>query len=67
MLGMPVTLLDLLDSEKLMSSEPGSEDPSVLTSTLGLEGPRFLHFFTESRAGVHLPVVLTSVFRPPLL
>jgi hypothetical protein len=67
MLGMPVTLLGLLDTDRLMTSEPGSEDPSVLASTLELEMPRFLRFFTESGAGVHLPVLLTSVFRPPLL
>jgi hypothetical protein len=67
MLGMPVTLLGLLDTDRLMTSEPGSEDHSLLTSMLEPEQPSFLHFFTETRAGVHLPVLLTSVFRPPLL
>lgn len=67
MLGMPVTLLDVLDLERLLTSEPGSEDPSVLAPMLEPERPGFLHFLTESRAGVHLPVLLTSVFRPPLL
>lgn len=66
MLGVPITLLGLLDSDRFLESEQSSEDPSALTSTPEPERPSFLHFFTEPNTGPHLPVVLTSVFRPPL-
>ena len=66
MLGMPVTLLGAFDSDRLMQSEPTSEDPSILTSTPQPERPGFLRLFIESCAGLRLPVLPTSVFRPPL-
>ena len=67
MLGVPVTLLGLLDSDRLIQSEPASEDPTVLSSIPEPERPNFLSFFTDSAAGRRLPVVLSSVFRPPLV
>ena len=66
MLGMPVTLLGVFDADRLMQSEPTSEDPSILVAALQPERPSFLRFFIESHAGLYLPVLPTSVFRPPL-
>ena len=65
MLGAPFTLLGLLNSDVLAESEPISDDFSALSPSSELERSLLSHLLTESRAIRHLPVVLTSVFRPP--
>ena len=65
MLGTPFTLLDLLSSDMLVESELVSEDFLSLSSSPEPERPRLLHSFTELRSVLHLPVLPTSVFRPP--
>lgn len=65
MLGAPFTLLDLLSSDMLAESELVSEDFSSLSSSPDPERPRLLHSFTELRSVLHLPLLSTSVFRPP--
>lgn len=67
MLGVPITLLDLLNSDMLMEPEAGSEDLSTLPSTPKPEKLALYRLFTEFHPVLHLPVLLTSVFRPPLL
>ena len=65
MLGAPFTLLGLLNSDVLAESEPISEDSSALSPSPGPERPLLSHVLTELSPVRHLPVVLTSVFRPP--
>jgi hypothetical protein len=66
MLGMPVTLLGLLDSpDTLMESV--SEDPSILPSLPRPVRPSLLHLLSEFRHILQLPILLTSVFRPPAI
>ena len=65
MLGAPVTLLGLLNSDMLAESEPVSEDFSALTPLPEPEGPGLLRVLSEFRPVRHLPVVITSVFHPP--
>ncbi|HBR49694.1 MAG TPA: hypothetical protein DEA71_06385 [Nitrospira sp.] len=65
MLGAPVTLIDLMNSDMLTKSEPVSEGFSFLSPSLEPEKPSLLHFFAESRLVLQLPVLATSVFRPP--
>jgi hypothetical protein len=65
MLGAPFTLLGLLNSDVLAESEPLSEDFSALSPSPEPERPLLSHLLTEFRTVRHLPVVLTSVFRPP--
>lgn len=64
-LGVPFTALDLFNSDKLIESELGSEDFSSLSSLPDAESPRLLHSLTEVRSVHHLPVLTTSLFRPP--
>ena len=65
MLGAPFTLLGLMDSDILTESEPLSEDSSALSPSLEPEKPLLSHVLAEFHSVRHLPVVLTSVFRPP--
>ncbi len=65
MLGVPITLIGVMDSDLLAKSAPVSEDLSSLSPSLEPERPSLLHFFTESRLVLQLPVLATSVFRPP--
>ena len=65
MLGMPATLVDLLNTDVLTKSEPVSEDFSTPSLSPEPERPRLFNFFSELRPVVHLPVLLTSVFHPP--
>ena len=65
MLGTPFTLLDLLSSDMLAESELVSEDFLSLSSSPEPERPRLLHSFTELGSVLDLPVLSTSVFRPP--
>lgn len=64
MLGMPVTFLGLLDSSDTLT-ESVSEDSSVLPSLPRPVRPSLLHLLTEYRGILQLPILLTSVFRPP--
>ena len=66
MLGAPFTLLGLFNADVLAESEPISEDSSALSPSLDPERPLLSHVLTDFRPVRHLPVVLTSVFRPPL-
>lgn len=66
MLGAPVTLLGLLNSDVAMESEAGSEDLSILPSTPQPERLTLYRLFTELHPVLHLPLLLTSVFHPPL-
>jgi hypothetical protein len=66
MLGVPVTLLGLLNSDVAMESAAGSEDLSILPSTPQPEKLTLYRLFTELHPVLHLPLLLTSVFRPPL-
>ncbi len=65
MLGVPATLVDLLNSDVLTKSEPVSEDFSTPSPSPEPEWPRLSTFFRELCPVVHLPVLLTSVFHPP--
>ena len=65
MLGVPATLMDLLNSDVLTESEPASEDFSALSPSPEPEKPRLFYSFTEFRPVHHLPILFTSVFRPP--
>ncbi len=65
MLGAPFTLLGLLHSDLFTGLEPISEDFSALSPSLEPERPRFFRWFGEFRSVLHLPLLLTSVFRPP--
>ena len=65
MLGAPFTLLGLLNSDVLTESELLSEDSSALSLSPEPERPLLSHVLTEFHPVRHLPVVLTSVFRPP--
>lgn len=67
MLGAPFTLLGLMDSDVLTESEPVSEDVMALSSSPEPERPRLFHVLADSSSVLHLPVLLTSVFRPPLV
>ena len=65
MLGVPATLMDLLNSDVLTKSEPVSEDFSALSPLSGLERPHRLRVLGELRPVHHLPILVTSVFHPP--
>lgn len=65
MLGAPFTLLDLLNSDMLLEPEPISEDVSALSPFPEPERLHLFHVLTDLRSVRHLPVLLTSVFRPP--
>jgi len=65
MLGAPVTLLGLLNSDMLTESEPVSEDFSALTPLPEPERPGLLRVVSEFRPVRQLPVLITSVFHPP--
>lgn len=65
MLGVPVTLIGLMNSDMLAKSEPVSEDFSSLSPSPEPGKPSLLRFFTESRIVLQLPVLAKSVFRPP--
>lgn len=67
MLGIPVTLLGLLNSDMLTESEPVSEDFSALSPLPELERPGLLRILSEFRPVRHLPVLTISVFHPPYL
>lgn len=67
MLGAPFTLLGLMDSDVLTESEPVSEDVTALSLSPEPERPRLFHLLADSSSVLHLPVLLTSVFRPPLV
>lgn len=66
-LGAPFTLLGLMTSEIFTESEPVSEDFTALSPSPEPERPRLFHLLTEFRSVLQLPVVLTSVFQPPLV
>jgi hypothetical protein len=65
MLGVPATLVDLLNSDVLTKSEPVSEDFSALSPLPHPESPRLFSSLTEVLSVLHLTVLVTSVFHPP--
>ena len=65
MLGMPATLIDLLNSDALVKVEPVSEDHTTVSPSLESERPRLLTLVTESDSVLRLPILATSVFHPP--
>jgi hypothetical protein len=65
MLGVPVTLLGLLNSDMLTNSEPVSEDFSALSTLPNPERPGLLSLIADFYPVPQLPVLPTSVFRPP--
>lgn len=65
MLGVPATLMDLLNSDVLTKSEPVSEDHSALSPSDKPERPGLFMVFAERRPVRHLPVLITPVFHPP--
>jgi len=65
MLGVPATLIDLLNSDVLAKSEPVSEDCSALSPLTGLERPHLFRAIAEFHPVHHLPILITSVFHPP--
>jgi hypothetical protein len=65
MLGIPATLMDLVNSDVLTKSEPVSEDFSALSSLTEPERPHFFRVVTEFRPVHHLPILATTVFHPP--
>ena len=65
MLGVPATLMDLLNTDVLTKSEPASEDASALSLSPEPERSRLFLSFTELRPVRHPPMLLTSVFHPP--
>jgi hypothetical protein len=65
MLGAPVTLLDLLNSDMITESEPISEDLSTLSPSSEVERPGLFRVLSEFRPVLRLPLLTTSVFRPP--
>ncbi len=65
MLGVPATLMDLLNSDVLTKSEPVSEDVSTLSSLAGPERPHFFRVIAEFDSARHLPILLVAVFHPP--
>jgi len=65
MLGVPVTLIGLLNADVLTKSEPISEDFSTLST---LPEPGRLHLLSmvaELYLLPHFPVLATSIFCPP--
>ena len=65
MLGVPATLMDLLNSDVLTKSEPVSEDLSALSPLTGPERPHLFHVIAEFHSVHHRPILLISVFHPP--
>lgn len=65
MIGVPVTLVGVFNSDMLENLEPESEDFSVLSASPKAEGPGLLSLLTVLRPTYHLPVLLASLFRPP--
>lgn len=65
MLGVPVTLVTLLTEADTLT-ESALEDPSLLPSVPEPERPSLLRFSVEFHPSIHLPVLATSVFHPPL-
>ncbi len=66
MLGAPFTLLGM-DSDILTESEPISEDMTALSPSPEPDKPRLFDMFDDLHSVHHLPLLLTSVFRPPVL
>lgn len=72
MLGVPFTLLgllnaDVLNSDILTEAEPVSEDLTALSPSTGLERPGLFYAFADPRSVRHLPEAPISVFRPPII
>lgn len=65
MLGMPATLMDLLNSDALVKVEPVSEDHTTVSPSLESERPRLLTMVTESHPMRRLPILTIFVFHPP--
>lgn len=65
MIGTPVTLLSLLNSDMRAESEPVSEDLSAPSPLPELERPELLRILSEFHPIRHLPILITSVFHPP--
>ena len=66
MLGAPVILVTLLTEADTLT-ESALEDFSVLPSVSELERPSLLRIPVEVRSSLHFPLLVTSVFHPPLL
>lgn len=64
-LGVPVTLIGLLNADVLTKSEPVSEDFSTLSTMPEPGRPHLLSIVAELHPVPQLPVLATSVFRPP--
>lgn len=65
MLGVPVTLIGLLNADVLIKSEPISEDFSTLSTLIVPERPCLFSMIADLDPVSQLPVLATSVFRPP--
>lgn len=65
MLGVPVTLIGLLNADVLTKSEPISEDYSTPSTVPEPGRPRLLTMVAELYPIPQFPVLATSVFRPP--
>ncbi len=65
MLGVPVTLIGMLNADMLTKSDPVSEDFSALSTLAGPERPGLLSLIVERYSAPQLPVLPTSVFHPP--
>ncbi|UVT15104.1 MAG: hypothetical protein H8K04_14935 [Nitrospira sp.] len=63
---VPVTLLSLLTTADVFT-EADSEDPSVLPPVPEVRPFSALRLQADGHAIPHLPVLLTSVFHPPLI
>jgi hypothetical protein len=65
LLGVPVTLIGLLNPDVLTKSEPVSEDFSALSTLPELGSPHLLSLLFQFRSMPQLPILPVSVFRPP--
>jgi hypothetical protein len=65
MLGIPATLIGLLNADVLTKSEPISEDFSTLSTLIFPERPGLFSVIADLYPVSQLPVLTTSVFRPP--
>ncbi|UVT21649.1 MAG: hypothetical protein H8K03_07030 [Nitrospira sp.] len=63
---VPVTPLSLFNTSD-MFTESDSEDPSVLPPVPEIRPLSALRLQVDGHAIPHLPVLLTSVFHPPLI
>jgi hypothetical protein len=66
MLGVPVTLVGLLNSDVLTKSEPVSEDVSTLSTVPEPGRPRLLSLLIPFHSMPQLPILPVAVFRPPV-